>query len=139
MPANDVQRVLLKLMTLMSTADGTMRDSELATISHLARGLPMFTGLDAETVITVADEAKALLDLDDGVEMMLDEAAQVLPKTLHATAYALMVEVAAADAQVRIEELNLLDMVREVLRIDPLTRAAIEESARVRYRRDPKA
>jgi hypothetical protein len=44
------------------------------------------------------------------------------------------VEVAAADLHVDQEELVFLEMLRDGLEIDPLVSAAVERSARVRYR-----
>ena len=57
-----------------------------------------------------------------------------LPPKLHETAYALAVEVAAADLHVEQEELRFLQMLRDHLDIDKLTVAAIESGARARYR-----
>ena len=54
---------------------------------------------------------------------------------LHETAYALAVEVAAADLHVEQEELRFLQMLRDRLDLDSLTVAAIERGARARYRR----
>ena len=47
----------------------------------------------------------------------------------------LMVEIAASDLLVDDEELRFLEMLRDRLDLDPLVVAAIERSARVRYRR----
>jgi hypothetical protein len=57
-----------------------------------------------------------------------------LPARLHETAYALAVEVAAADLHVEQEELRFLQMLRDRLDLDKLAVAAIESSARARYR-----
>ena len=56
------------------------------------------------------------------------------PPRLYETLYACAVEVAAADLHVEQEELVFLQMLRDDLDIDPLVVAAIERSARVRYR-----
>ncbi|MBP0575557.1 hypothetical protein J8J27_33050, partial [Mycobacterium tuberculosis] len=70
----------------------------------------------------------------DGIARILSLVALSLPPELHETAYALAVEIAAADIEARQEELRLLEMVRDGLDIAPLAVAAIEHSARVRYR-----
>jgi uncharacterized membrane protein YebE (DUF533 family) len=57
-----------------------------------------------------------------------------LPPRLYETPYACAVEVAAADLHVEQEELVFLQMLRDELEIDDLIVAAIERSARVRYR-----
>ena len=62
----------------------------------------------------------------------------VIPYELHETAYALAVEIAAADLTVTPEELRLLDMLRDFLKVDKLAAAAIERGARARFRKIPK-
>jgi hypothetical protein len=57
-----------------------------------------------------------------------------IPPRLYETLYACAVEVAAADLHVDQEELLFLEMLRDELEVDPLVVAAIERSARVRYR-----
>ncbi|MBI4046770.1 MAG: cytoplasmic protein, partial [Devosia nanyangense] len=63
-----------------------------------------------------------------------DAAVAALPRRLQDTAYALAVEIAASDLRLEQEELRYLEMVRDRLDIDRLTTAAIEASARARYR-----
>jgi hypothetical protein len=60
--------------------------------------------------------------------------ANTLVPRLYETAYALAVEVAAADLHVEQEELRFLQLLRDRLDLDKLTVAAIEHGARVRYR-----
>jgi len=55
------------------------------------------------------------------------------PDRLHETAYALAVEIAAADLDVKPEELRFLQMLRDALELDSLTCAAIERGARARH------
>ena len=57
-----------------------------------------------------------------------------LPHNLYDTAYALAVEIAAADLHVEQEELRLLQLLRDRLGLDKLTCAAIERGAMARYR-----
>jgi hypothetical protein len=76
----------------------------------------------------------ALLQDEDGLDRVLDIIATSLPPRLHETAYALTVEVAAADLHVEQEELRFLQMLRDKLDLDKLTVAAIERGARARYR-----
>ncbi|MCX7351602.1 MAG: Tellurite resistance protein TerB, partial [Alphaproteobacteria bacterium] len=52
---------------------------------------------------------------------------------LRETAYALAVEVAAADLAVGKEELRFLAMLRDTLGLDKLVTAALERSAIARY------
>ena len=55
-----------------------------------------------------------------------------LPKKLRETAYAVALEVAAADLDVKEEETRLLEMLRDTLEIDKLTATAIERGIRAR-------
>jgi hypothetical protein len=64
---------------------------------------------------------------------MLELIASALPKKLYETAYALAVEVAAADLKVPDEEIRLLELLRDALNLDKLVTAAIERSARARH------
>jgi hypothetical protein len=54
---------------------------------------------------------------------------------LHDTAYALAVEIAVLDVQLPQEELVLLEMVRDRLKVNSLVTGAIEASARARMRK----
>jgi len=60
---------------------------------------------------------------------------EALPEKFHETAYALAVEIAAADQRIRNEEIRLLQLLRDRLGLDKLTCAAIERGALARFRR----
>ncbi len=62
-------------------------------------------------------------------------ARSVLPARLRDTAYALAAEVVAADLLERLEELRVLQLLREALELDPDTVQAIEATVRARHRR----
>lgn len=70
----------------------------------------------------------------DGLDTVLLIAHDALPHSLYDTAYALAVEVAAADLHVEQEELRLLQILRDRLGLDKLTCAAIERGAMARFR-----
>ena len=57
-----------------------------------------------------------------------------MPHRLRDTAYAMAVEVAAADLHVEQEELRFLQMLRDRLNLDKLAVAAIERGARARHK-----
>ena len=82
----------------------------------------------------MAEECGNLLEGEDGLDTVLEVIAASLPEKLYQTAYALAVEVAAADLVVEQEELRFLALLRDRLSLDKLTVAAIELSARVRNR-----
>ena len=132
------QDALVYIMITTSAADTTMTDAELASIGNVVSRLPVFHGFDKERLPKLASDCYALLADEDGLEKILDLAHDALPERLYDTAYALAVEVAAADLHVEQEELEFLQMLRDRWTLDELTVAAIERSARVRFRKlDP--
>lgn len=129
------QDALIYIMVTVSAADTRMTDAELSSIGNLVHRLPVFTGFDDERVPEIAECCYELLTKDDGLDRILDIAHQALPEKLYETAYALAVEVAAADLHVEQEELAFLQLMRDLWNLDELSVAAIERSARVRFRK----
>ena len=125
---------LIYAMVTLSAADRTMTDRELKKIGDIVQTLPVFADFDGNRLVATAEACGALLQDDDGLDRVLDVIATSLPPRLHETAYALAVEVAAADLHVEQEELRFLQILRDALDLDPLTTAAIERGARARYR-----
>ena len=121
-------------MVTLSAADRTMTDRELKKIGDIVQTLPVFSDFDREKLVAAAEACGNLLQDDDGLDKVLDLIATSVPPKLHETAYALAVEVAAADLHVEQEELRFLQMLRDRLDLDKLTVAAIERGARARYR-----
>ena len=124
---------LIHIMVTMSAADRTMSDLELAKIGSIIKSLPIFEGFDDQRVIVVADECTQILQKEHGLDQIIENALDSLPDHLHETAYALAVDVAAADLQIEQEELRLLQIFRHKLDVDRLTAAAIERGARARH------
>jgi len=124
---------LIHIMVTMSAADRTMSDRELAKIGTIIRSLPIFIDFDEQRMIAVADECTRILQKEDGLDQIIKNALDSLPEHLRETAYALAVDVAAADLQIEQEELRLLQIYRNRLDIDRLTAAAIERGARARH------
>jgi len=129
------QDALVYIMITTSAADTSMSDAELESIGNVVTRLPVFRGFDTAELPRLANECYALLADEDGLEKILDLAHDALPEKLYDTAYALAVEVAAADLHVEQEELEFLQMLRDRWTLDELTVAAIERSARVRFRK----
>ncbi len=125
---------LIHIMVTMSAADRTMTDSELAKIGSIIKSLPVFEKFDVQRMIAVADDCTQILQKEDGLDQIIDNALDSLPDHLHETAYALAVDVAAADLRIEQEELRLLQIFRHKMDIDRLTAAAIERGARARHR-----
>lgn len=121
-------------MILVSASDSNMTDAEMARIGRLTHFLPVFKGFDEEALIGVARDCSALLQLPEGLAIVLEVIRDTLPHKLYDTAYALCVEIAAADLAVAPEELRVLALIRDRLGLDKLTCAAIERGAIARFR-----
>ena len=134
-----VQNALIHAMVLVSAADSAITDPELRTIGLVVRTLPVFQGFDPARLPDVAADCAALLDQEDGLETTLALIREALPAPLRETAYALAVEVAAADLTAAPEELRVLELIRHRLDLDRLFVAGIERGARARYARLPGA
>ena len=129
-----LQEALIYLMVVMSAVDRDMTDAELGSIGRLVRTLPVFDGFDQERIIQTARECQQLLQKPDGPERVLDLVRDTVPANLYDTAYALAVDVVAADLYVEPEEMRMLQIVRRRLKLEPLVAAAIERAARARHR-----
>lgn len=134
-----IQEAMIYLMVIMSASDRDMRDSELARIGAMIRTLPVFHGFDQSRTLEVAQECQQLLQEEAGLTGILSIIRDVLPQDLRETAYALAVDVAAADLTVGAEEARMLDIIKERFDIDALAVAAIERAASIRHRSNHEA
>ena len=125
---------LIYIMVIMSAADRSMSDRELATIGRMVQTLPVFNGFDINKLVATAQACAALLSGEGGLEGVLSRVRDALSDKLKETAYGLAVEVAASDGRAGQEELQLLELIRDRLPVEPAAVAAIERSARSRYR-----
>ena len=129
------QDALIYLMVVAATSDARVSDRELEIISSLVGRLPVFDGFNRDNLGQVAAEAIDLIKDSSNLDKVLEMIFGAIPERLRHTAYALAVEVAAVDLRLEQEELRLLEMIRDGLRLDNLVAAAIEASARARLRR----
>ena len=129
-----IQEALIYMMVIVSASDNQMTDKELATIGDMIKMLPVFEDYDTNKIIPAAQRCGDILQEDNGLFLVLELVGDVLPPKLYDTAYALAVEVAAADLHVEQEELRVLQLLRDRFRLDKLTVAAIERAAIARYR-----
>lgn len=129
------QTALIYCMVIAAVADGKLKDSELATIGEMAVMLPVFRNYDYEMVRTACGDCAALLDQDDGLDVVIGLAKDALPERLRETAYALACDMIAVDGLASQEELRWLEMMRHELNIERLHAAAIERGSRARYMR----
>lgn len=125
---------LIYVMVTVSASDRSMTDRELMKIGDIVRQVPIFADFDPERLVAVAEDCGRRLQGEDGLDQILEIVGETLPERLYETAYALAIEVAAADLHVEQEELRFLQILRDHLELDKLAVAAIERSARVRYR-----
>jgi len=125
---------LIYAMVTLSAADRKMTDRELMKIGDVVRTLPIFADFDADKLVETAEACGTVLRGPNGLDAVLAIIKTSLPPRLYETAYAVAVEVAAADLHVEQEELVFLQMMNDELELDTLVVAAIERSARVRYR-----
>lgn len=128
------QQALIYLMVTVAAADRTMTDRELRRIGSVVRNLPIFTEFDEQQLPRVAEECADALGGSAGLKAVLDATFEALGEKFADTAYAVAVEVAAADLFASQEELRLLEMIGDRFDLDALGRAAIEASARARHR-----
>jgi tellurite resistance protein len=129
-----VQEALIYVMVIVSASDNQMTDNELATIGDMIKMLPVFNGYDGNRIIPAAQRCGDILQEDNGLQLVLELVGDVVPAKLYDTAYALAVEVAAADLHVEKEELRILQLLRDRFKLDKLTVAAIERGAIARHR-----
>ncbi|MCB9958829.1 MAG: tellurite resistance TerB family protein [Rhodospirillaceae bacterium] len=129
----DPRMALIHVMVLTSAADGDMSDAELRTIGDTVRMLPVFSGIDADTLPEMARDVMGVLDHEDGLLRAVDQIREALPPKLRETAYALACDIAAVDGVLTQEELRLLEIIRHTLDLDRLVSAAIERGARARW------
>ncbi|HEV7463297.1 MAG TPA: tellurite resistance TerB family protein [Methyloceanibacter sp.] len=128
----DHHAALIYAMVTMSAVDRAMSDAELARIGELVSNLPIFADFDQEKLVKAAQACGEVLSEDGGLDRVLVLIKSALPKKIRETAYAVALEVAAADLNVKPEEMRFLDLLRDSLELDKLTSAAIERGIRAR-------
>src|SRR3546814_9951484 len=127
---------LIYTMVMVSAVDRDMTDPELSAIGEIVKHLPVFRKYDPELLPQTAGGCAELLSSENGFQTALDLIRSTLSEDLRETAYALAVEVAAADGRPGQEELRILEVIRHHLGIDRLIAAGIERGARARFATD---
>jgi tellurite resistance protein len=128
----DHHGALIFAMVTMSAVDRTMTDAEMARIGEIVSNLPVFHDYDQERLVKTAEACGEVLSADGGLEQVLLLVRGGLPKKLRETAYAVALEVAAADREVKPEEIRFLEMLSDALELDRLTVVALERGIRAR-------
>jgi len=132
-PAAAIQEALIFAMVTIAAVDREISDNELQRIGRIVSHLPVFRGFDLDALVHTAEACGNMLSGDDGLDQVLDKIAAALPARLRETAYALAVEIAAADLSVSEEETRFLEMLADRLHLDKLNTVAIERGARARH------
>ncbi|HEX3665416.1 MAG TPA: tellurite resistance TerB family protein [Rhizomicrobium sp.] len=125
---------LVYVMVVVSASDGNMSESELRTIGDIVRTLPVFRDFDHHRLLSASRECADILQEPDGLDAVMGLIRDALPESLRETAYWLALEVALTDAQVKLEEVRMVELLRRCLSIDRLTAAALDRAAEARYR-----
>ncbi|MEQ8442408.1 MAG: tellurite resistance TerB family protein [Alphaproteobacteria bacterium] len=129
----DRHEALIHGMVTMAAADAVMTESEMDMIGRIVTHLPVFQDFDIARLPAITEQCLEKLQDENGIDLIIAEMKAALPETLFETAYALAVEVAAADLEASEEELNLLQMIRQFLELDRLICTGIERGVRARY------
>ncbi|NNU17214.1 tellurite resistance TerB family protein [Parvularcula sp. ZS-1/3] len=127
------QEAIIYLMIMASAVDGSINPSELRTIGRVVRTFPVFTQQHEEELVAHAEQAGQLMGSDGGLHKVIDAAHAALPEHLIETAYAAVVDVVTADESLNLEEIRILELVREKLGVTDEGAAAIEHAARARH------
>lgn len=127
------QDALVAVMVAASASDQNMRTAELVAIQRMVNHMPIFADYDTDRIRRVSQTVFDLFEEEDGLDALFGLIRDALPERLNETAYALACDVVTADGKHSQVELQMLEEVREELRIDRLHAAAIEWGARVRH------
>jgi len=127
------QEAIIYLMIATSASDGSINSSELRTIGRVVRSFPLFSADDEQRLVKMTEEAGAVMGSDGGLHKVMAAAAAVLPEHLAETAYAAVVDVVTADESLNLEEIRMLELVRDALKVSDDGAAAIEHAARARH------
>ncbi len=127
------QDALVAVMVAASASDQNMRTAELVAIQRMVNHMPIFATYDTDRIRRISQTVFDLFEEEDGLDALFGLIRDALPERLNETAYALACDVVTADGMPSQVDLQMLEEVREELRIDRLHAAAIEWGARVRH------
>jgi tellurite resistance protein len=123
---------IIYTLVMVSAADRNMKTAELTQIGRFVTQLPAFADYDAGRIVETAQECAVMLQVENGMERTLAQVAAALPPHLRETAYLLACEVAAIDERIPLEEMRMLQKIRQALDLDRLTSAALERATQAR-------
>lgn len=126
---------LVFTMVLVSAVDRDMSDVQLERLRGLVDRLPVFKRYDQRKLAAAAADCAKMLGGKNGLDRTLAAIKKAVPKRLAATAYALACDIAAAEGKVKIEEMQVLDLLADTLDLNRLEQEAIHFAAGARYRK----
>lgn len=127
------QEAVIALMVMTSASDGRITEEELRTIGRVVRSFALFSPEDEAGLVRTAEMAGELMASEGGLHKVISAAQAALPAHLGETAYAAVVDVVTADEQLKMEEIRMLELIRDAFRITDDGAAAIEHAARARH------
>ena len=128
-----IHEALIYIMVAAAAIDRRIKDVEVERIGSIVRFYPIFRTYDEANLPRLAAECSELLSRDPSLRTFLDLVTAAVPRRLHEAAYALAIEVSAADLKGAYEEIKLLDHLADRFNLDRLITAAIERSATARH------
>lgn len=131
----DPHGALIYTMVIVTGAEASMGETEMAIIGDIIEHLPVFYGFDRQQLPAHLNGCAELLGGEDGLEQTLAAIKAALPVRLRETAYAIGCDLVAADGRATQDELRVLELIRHRLDIDRLAAAAIERGARARFQK----
>jgi hypothetical protein len=129
----DHHRALIYTMVIVSAAESEMPEAELRIIGDIVEDLPVFRDFNRHELPRLLNDCTELMSGENGLEETLKAIKTALPAKLRETAYAIACDLVAVNGEASREELRILELIRERLRIDRLVAAAIERGARARF------
>jgi len=123
--------IILCLLTA-SAVDGAPQDSEIALIEAIANTSPVLATKTTDEYRRMMEIGLALISGPEGLDTVFSLATLELSARGRATCFALVVEFVARNGHIAPEEIRFLDLLADHFKLDKLTRAAIEQAARIR-------
>jgi uncharacterized tellurite resistance protein B-like protein len=124
---------LIYIMIMVAASDRDMKSVELSTIGSIVKHLPLFADYDVGRLPDTAEACAETLAGERGLDVALDSVANSLTKSLREMAYALALEIAAADRKLFKSEMRILQIVRKRLEVDDVAADALEKAVAIRY------
>ncbi len=124
---------LIYIMIMVAASDRDMKSVELSTIGSIVKHLPLFADYDVGRLPDTAEACAETLATERGMDTALDSVANSLTKSLREMAYALALEIAAADRKLFKSEMRVLQIIRKRLEVDDVAADALEKAVAIRY------